>query len=34
VEGFGSVRKGNIDLQDHEIEVWFKNIPVRELAAK
>jgi hypothetical protein len=34
MEGFGSIRRGHIDLQDHDSEVWFKNIRIRELAPK
>jgi len=34
LEGFGSWTKGHIDLQDHQSEVWFRNIKIRELAAK
>jgi hypothetical protein len=30
MEGFGSVKRGHIDLQDHDTEVWFRNIRVRE----
>jgi hypothetical protein len=29
--GFGSISRGHIVLQDHESEVWFKNIRIREL---
>jgi hypothetical protein len=34
IPGFGEVRKGNILLQDHGNEVWFRNIKVRELPAQ
>jgi hypothetical protein len=34
MEGFGSVRRGHIDLQDHDSEVWFKNIRIRKLTAR
>ncbi len=29
--GFGTFKKGHIDLQDHGHEVWFRNIKIREL---
>jgi len=29
--GFGDVRKGHILLQDHNEEVWYRNLKVREL---
>ncbi|MEN0047213.1 MAG: DUF1080 domain-containing protein [Bacteroidota bacterium] len=28
---FGTAKKGRISLQDHDNEVWFKNIKIREL---
>lgn len=31
IENFGNAEKGNIFLQDHGDEVWFKNIKIREL---
>ncbi len=34
MEGFGIKRPGHIDLQDHDTEVWFRNIRIRELPAK
>lgn len=33
MEGFGTVRSGHITLQDHDCEVWFRNIRLRELPA-
>jgi hypothetical protein len=32
--GFGDKVKGHILLQDHNSEVWFRNVKVRDLAAK
>jgi hypothetical protein len=32
--GFGSKVKGHLLLQDHESEVWFRNVKLRELSAK
>lgn len=29
--GFGTFKKGHIDLQDHGYEVWFRNIKIRNL---
>jgi len=29
--GFGTFKKGHIDLQDHECMVWFRNIMVKKL---
>lgn len=29
--GFGTFKKGHIDLQDHGHEVWFRNIRIRKL---
>ncbi len=34
MEGFGSVNRGHIDLQDHGGEIWFRNIKIRLLEAK
>jgi hypothetical protein len=28
MDGFGSVKRGHIDLQDHDGEVWFRNIKI------
>ncbi len=33
-EGFGSSTKGRFDLQDHNSEVWFRNLKVRQLPVK
>lgn len=30
--GFGSNRSGPIDLQDHDSEIWFRKVRIRELA--
>jgi len=32
--GFGNKVKGHLLLQDHESEVWFRNVKLRELPAK
>lgn len=29
VAGYGAVRKGSIDLQDHGSEIWFRNIRIK-----
>lgn len=29
--GFGTFRKGHIDLQDHDCTVWYRNIMIRKL---
>jgi hypothetical protein len=34
VHGFGERVKGHILLQDHESQVWFRNIKIRDLSAK
>ncbi|MCI0420893.1 MAG: DUF1080 domain-containing protein [Acidobacteria bacterium] len=34
LDGFGTFAKGHIALQDHNSEVWFKNIKIRELAGQ
>jgi hypothetical protein len=34
VHGFGERMKGHILLQDHESQVWFRDIKMRELSAK
>lgn len=34
MKGFGSVSRGHIDLQDHDGEVWFRNIKIRPLTAR
>lgn len=34
VRGFGQRVKGHILLQDHESQVWFRNIKIRDLSAK
>ena len=34
MEGFGSVSRGHIDLQDHGDEIWFRNLRIRVLQAK
>jgi len=34
MEGFGSVSRGHIDLQDHDGEIWFRNIRIRLLDDK
>jgi len=33
VEGFGNKVRGHLLLQDHESQVWFRNIKIRELPA-
>jgi hypothetical protein len=33
MDGFGLVSHGHIDLQDHDGEVWFRNIKIRPLKA-
>ncbi|HVN77849.1 MAG TPA: DUF1080 domain-containing protein, partial [Terriglobia bacterium] len=33
MEGFDSVSRGHIDLQDHGGEIWFRNIKIRLLDA-
>lgn len=30
-EGYGLTEKGHIDLQDHQMEAWFRNIKIRNL---
>lgn len=34
VDGFGERVKGHILLQDHESQVWFRNIKIRDLSTK
>ena len=34
VEGFGRRAKGHLLLQDHNSEVWFQNIRIRDLSGK
>ena len=29
--GFGTFKKGKIALQDHEADVWYKNIKIKTL---
>ena len=29
--GFGTFKKGHIDLQDHDCDVWFRNIMIKKL---
>ncbi|MGC4023445.1 MAG: DUF1080 domain-containing protein [Cyclobacteriaceae bacterium] len=30
-DGYGQAKKGHIDLQDHDCEVWYKNIKIKSL---
>jgi len=31
MHGFGTFKKGHVDLQDHDCMVWYRNIMIKKL---